>query len=50
VLFRKANGKVNHDFVGTLSFSWPRTATQTALNRNDPGYDPLFPYGFGLRY
>jgi len=50
VLFRKANGKVNHDFVGKLSFSWPRTASQTTLNRNDPGYDPLFPYGFGLRY
>ena len=43
VLFRKANGKVNYDFVGKLSFSWPRTASQTALNRNDPGYDPLVP-------
>ena len=50
VLFRKANGRVNYDFTGKLSFSWPRTASQTALNRNDPGYDPLFPYGFGLRY
>ena len=50
VLFRKADGSVNHNFVGKLSFSWPRTATQTALNRNDPKYEPLFPYGFGLRY
>jgi beta-glucosidase len=50
VLFRKANGSVNHDFVGKLSFSWPRAATQAVLNRNDPDYDPLFPYGFGLRY
>ena len=25
VLFRNANGKVNYDFVGKLSFSWPRT-------------------------
>jgi beta-glucosidase len=50
VLFRKANGKVNYDFAGKLSFSWPRTASQPKLNRNDPGYDPLFPYGFGLRY
>jgi beta-glucosidase len=50
VLFRKANGKVNYDFVGKLSFSWPRTVSQTVSNRNDPGYDPLFPYGFGLRY
>ncbi len=50
VLFRKANGKVNYDFTGKLSFSWPRTASQTVLNRDDPGYDPLFPHGFGLRY
>jgi beta-glucosidase len=50
VLFRKADGGVNHNFVGKLSFSWPRTATQTSLNRNDAKYDPLFPYGFGLRY
>jgi beta-glucosidase len=50
VLFRKANGKVNYDFVGKLSFSWPRNAAQSAVNRNDPGYDPLFPYGFGLQY
>jgi beta-glucosidase len=50
VLFRKANGKVNYNFVGKLSFSWPRTAAQTALNRNDRDYDPLLPYGFGLSY
>jgi beta-glucosidase len=50
VLFRKANGTVNYNFVGKLSFSWPRSAAQTALNRDDSGYDPLFPYGFGLRY
>jgi beta-glucosidase len=50
VLFRKADGSVNHNFSGKLSFSWPRTVAQTSLNRNDPKYDPLFPYGFGLRY
>jgi beta-glucosidase len=50
VVFRKADGRVNYDFVGKLSFSWPRTPSQSALNRNDPNYDPLFPYGFGLRY
>jgi len=50
VLFRKTDGSVNHNFVGTLSFSWPRAVTQTSLNRNDPKYDPLFPYGYGLRY
>ncbi len=50
VLFRKADGSVNHNFTGKLSFSWPRTVAQTSLNRNDRKYDPLFPYGFGLRY
>ncbi|HKU12983.1 MAG TPA: glycoside hydrolase family 3 protein [Steroidobacteraceae bacterium] len=50
VLFRKADGRVNYGFTGKLSFSWPRAATQTSLNRNDGSYDPLFPYGFGLRY
>lgn len=50
VLFRKKNGKVNHDFTGKLSFSWPRDVTQPTLNRNDASYQPLFPYGFGLHY
>ncbi len=50
VLFRKADGSVNSNFAGKLSFSWPRTPSQAALNRNDAKYDPLFPYGFGLRY
>ena len=27
-----------------------RPHRRPSLNRNDPGYDPLFPYGFGLRY
>lgn len=50
VLFRKADGSVNYNFAGKLSFSWPRAVAQTALNRHDAKYDPLFPYGFGLRY
>ncbi|MGH8178098.1 MAG: glycoside hydrolase family 3 protein [Steroidobacter sp.] len=50
VLFRDENGAVNHDFVGRLSFSWPRRADQSALNRNDPDYDARFAYGFGLDY
>jgi beta-glucosidase len=50
VIFKKANGKVNHDFTGKLSFSWPKRVDQPNLNRNDAGYDPLFPYGFGLTY
>ncbi|MGB7371686.1 glycoside hydrolase family 3 N-terminal domain-containing protein [Erythrobacter sp.] len=38
------------DFTGTLSYSWPRSALQTPLNIGDPGYDPLFPLGYGLSY
>ncbi len=50
VIFRKPDGSVNHPFTGKLSFSWPRDTTQTAVNRNDREYSPLFPYGFGLSY
>lgn len=50
VLFRKADGTVNHDFTGKLSFSWPRQACQVTLNRGDTAYDPLFAYGHGLSY
>jgi len=38
------------DFRGKLSFSWPKIASQVTLNRGDAGYDPLFPFGFGLTY
>jgi beta-glucosidase len=50
VLFRDNEGEVNFDFTGKLSFSWPRDPSQTPLNRNDPDYEPLFAYGFGLSY
>jgi len=50
VLFSKANGSVGYDFTGKLSFSWPRYATQTAVNVGDADYDPLFAYGYGLSY
>ena len=50
VLFRGPNGKLEHDFHGRLSFSWPRHAMHTPLNVGDTDYAPLFPYGFGLRY
>lgn len=50
VLFRKVDGGINYNFTGKLSFSWPRAVTQPAINRNDAKYDPLFAYGFGLRY
>jgi beta-glucosidase len=50
VLFRDTGGNVPFDFVGTLSYSWPAEPTQSPLNRGDPVYHPLFPYGFGLTY
>lgn len=50
VIFRKRNGSVNHDFSGKLPFSWPRSACQVPLNIGDPGYDPQFPFGYGLTY
>ena len=50
VLFTDAEGKVKHDFVGKLSFSWPKTADQATVNRGDNNETPLLPYGFGLTY
>jgi len=40
----------DYGFTGKLGFSWPRNAAQIPINVGDPGYDPLFPYGFGLTY
>jgi beta-glucosidase len=50
VLFRNTDGAVNFDFTGKLSYSWPKDPSQATVNRNDPDYEPLFPYGFGLTY
>lgn len=50
LLFRDAEGGINHDFSGKLSFSWPATAVQTPLNRGQADYQPLFAYGYGLDY
>lgn len=50
LLFRAPDGSLRHDFRGRLSFSWPRRVDQVVINRGDPGYDPLFPYGYGLTY
>jgi len=41
---------VQHDFKGTLSFSWPRTAVQYQNNVGQKDYDPQFAFGFGLHY
>lgn len=50
VLFKKEDGSVNFDFTGKLSYSWPKAACQTSLNRNDANYDPLYAYGYGMAY
>jgi beta-glucosidase len=36
-------------FTGRLPVSWPRTLDQEPINIGDRHYDPLFPYGYGLR-
>ncbi len=50
VLLRSADGRVQHDFTGKLSFSWPRTADQYKNNIGEDGYEPLFAFGHGLSY
>ncbi|NIJ33971.1 glycoside hydrolase family 3 protein [Sphingomonas oligoaromativorans] len=50
VLVAKKDGTPNKDFRGKLSYSWPKTAGQFANNVGQPGYDPLFAYGYGLTY
>jgi len=49
VIFKTAGGAVAHDFRGKLSFSWPASAQQSAVNRGN-GTQPLFAFGYGLRY
>jgi len=39
----------DYDFQGKLTFSWPRYDDEN-WNKGDDGYDPLFPYGYGLTY
>jgi beta-glucosidase len=36
-------------FTGRLSVTWPRSEAQVPINAGDSDYDPLFPYGWGLR-
>ena len=35
-------------YTGKLSFSWPKAVDQEPINVGDPGYDPLYPFGWGL--
>ncbi len=36
-------------FTGRLSVTWPRSEDQVPINVGDRNYQPLFPYGWGLR-
>lgn len=50
VLYRKKDGSVGYDFSGRLPFSWPRTVLHEPQKSGQPGYNPLFPLGYGLHY
>jgi beta-glucosidase len=36
-------------FTGKLPVTWPRTLAQEPINVGDAHYDPLYPFGYGLR-
>jgi len=50
VLMKSADGEIQNDFHGKLSFSWPKDVNQAVINVGDESYEPLFPYGYGLTY
>ncbi|WP_081916611.1 glycoside hydrolase family 3 protein [Luteibacter sp. 9135] len=50
VLLRSRDGRIAHDFHGTLSYTWPRRAIQGPAAAGAQGEQPQFPYGFGLTY
>ncbi len=49
VILRDPAQAIQHDFTGTLSFSWP-AHPEHIVNRGDENYQPLLPFGFGLKY
>jgi beta-glucosidase len=36
-------------YTGKLPVTWPRTLAQEPINVGDANYDPLYPFGYGLR-
>ncbi len=36
-------------YTGRLPVTWPRTIEQEPINVGDASYDPLYPFGYGLR-
>jgi beta-glucosidase len=39
----------NRPFTGRLPVTWAKTESQLPINVGDATYDPLYPYGWGLR-
>jgi len=39
----------NEPFTGRLPVTWPRSEDQVPINVGDRNYQPLFPYGWGMR-
>ncbi len=39
----------NRPFTGRLPVTWVKAESQLPMNLGDKNYDPLFPYGWGLR-
>lgn len=39
----------DHGFSGKLPRTWFKSVDQLPMNVGDPHYDPLFPFGFGLK-
>lgn len=39
----------DYEFTGKLPRTWFKTVSQLPMNVGDQNYDPLFPFGFGLK-
>ncbi|KAL1197837.1 Beta-xylosidase/alpha-L-arabinofuranosidase 2 [Cardamine amara subsp. amara] len=39
----------DHPFTGTLPRTWMKRVDQLPMNVGDKNYDPLFPFGFGIK-
>ena len=50
VLLRSPDERIAYDFVGRLSFSWPRSARPVTLAAADQPQGALFARGYGLDY
>ncbi len=50
VLLSDKFGKVQHNFMGKLPFSWPAGVCDAVINQGEAGAKPLYAVGFGLSY